>query len=100
MNNKESKKLVVDPEDFNMIVKKITDLEKKFETKPTETVALTSTEENYLFECMATSPLPVTEQNKDSFQLEINMFSDELKVLMKKYNFIKTSAIFVAKKIK
>ncbi len=95
------KKIEVDEEDFKLLVRKITELEKKVNNGPTEVkIEMPKIEEEkYLFECYATAPYQVMPENQLAFNLKVDEFSKEMKALMKKYNFIKGSGCFLAKDI-
>lgn len=93
------KKIEVEKEFLDMILRKITDLEKRLTQEPTQIILPTSITENYIYQCSAISPMQINEEDKIEFQKKVDDFGIELKSLMKKYNFIKTIAEFSAKNI-
>lgn len=103
MDDNKKEKIKVDKEFFEMMVKKITDLENKFNEKSEKPIEISFQQpkvgEDYIFECMASVPGQVLPENQLEFNMKINEFSGELKILMKKYNFVKSSGIFIAKNI-
>ena len=93
------KKILVDKEFLDSILKKITDLENKINERSTEIKTNNQVDDNYLFECHGKAPYSILPEQQGEFQNKINAFGEELKVLMKKHNLISASGTFLAKNI-
>lgn len=94
-----SKKIPIDKEFLDSILKKITDLENKINEKPSQVINNNQVGDNYLFECHAIAPYTILPAQQQEFQIKVNNFGEELKVLMKKHNLISANGIFLAKNI-
>lgn len=102
--DKKPKKILVDKDFLELVLKEVKKLKKKIDNpikeEFTPRISINPNQgDNYLFNCQATALYQVLPEKQLEFNMKVNEFGEELKLLMKKYDFVRSAGEFLAKKI-